>query len=490
MLAARLMSNIMPLAIMDKKYKDTVPQIVARLPTGGFSREDVASVVLEYQKKTPKGNKVKMGKTGLYPGEEASIVKWWLDQQNPNPNLIDEGSKSNSTGASLLELRARETQLQIILVLETLALRASNPKPQEENIVLDEAKETEHEPQPNKKRQKKPQDLNVLLEMFVDRLCIWQSMRLEDSSEMRLEDREREDQEKSGRRAPDSDILSNFCADVILPFYGARIPETTNMLRKRLGGAKTPSPVRPTLAKAVSSSHQHHKSGTAMKRPGALRHRRTLERVLTDEKTASQRRAPALSRSITDSALPGLKCEASDTSLSSIPLNRLALHKSRRYSQREIDLNAVSQAAEAKLQRKASTEQELQKAIATLKKPNPRMAVKELVDEADKRAAGSHNRSKHVFHVFHIDTHLLQNQKIPPGISSPEECKSRPRRKPIDKRMSSLVIRKFNSAHPDQGPSLRRYPRRVFLKCHHQFKDPQFCGARVTTAAARLVPYD
>ena len=67
------------------------------------------------------------------------------------------------------------------------------------------------------------------------------------------------------------------------------------------------------------------------------------------------------------------------------------MHK--RYSQREVDLHATSQAAEAKLKKKARVEQELQDAIAALKKPNPRMAVKELIEDAERRATASHSRS-------------------------------------------------------------------------------------------------
>lgn len=54
----------------------------------------------------------------------------------------------------------------------------------------------------------------------------------------------------------------------------------------------------------------------------------------------------------------------------------------------------TSQAAEARLKKKASVEQELKGAIDALKRPNPRMVVKELVEAAEKRAAGPHARSK------------------------------------------------------------------------------------------------
>lgn len=175
--------------------------------------------------------------------------------------------------------------------------------------------------------------------------------------------------------------------------YAARLPEVSRTLCKKLGGPLPHSPARPTLRKAASSSLKQQRPGVAVNRPQPREARRTLERVLTDEKS-SRRPSPALSRSATDSFLPHLKREPSDVSLSNVPVNRSTFHKSNRYSQREVDLAAVSQAAEAKAKKKANVEQELQGAIAALKKPNPRMAVKEFVETAERRAAGARPRSK------------------------------------------------------------------------------------------------
>ena len=141
----------------------------------------------------------------------------------------------------------------------------------------------------------------------------------------------------------------------------------------------------------AATSQSLHKPGTMVQRPQNRKARRTLERVLTEERSASQKPPPSLLRSATDTILPQLKREASDTSLLSIPLKRVAMQK--RYSQREVDLHAASQAMEAKLKKKAKIDHELQSAIAALKKPNPRMAVKELVEDAEKRVAGSRSRS-------------------------------------------------------------------------------------------------
>lgn len=130
-----------------------------------------------------------------------------------------------------------------------------------------------------------------------------------------------------------------------------------------------------------------------MQRPQTRKPRRTLERVLTDEKSSIRKPTPSLSRSATEPVLPQLKREVSDTSLSAIPLNSVVISK--RYSQREVDLRAAAQATEAKLKKKAAVEQELQGAIAALKKPNPRLAAKELMEAAEKRVAGPQSRSRH-----------------------------------------------------------------------------------------------
>ena len=159
-------------------------------------------------------------------------------------------------------------------------------------------------------------------------------------------------------------------------------------------GAALPSPPRPKLQKSASSSRITTKPGVASQRPQPKRPRKTLERVLTDERIAARRPQPMLSRSATDSALPSFKRELSEVSLSAVPAYRPTIQNSRRYSQREVDLTAVSQATEAKIQRKAAIEKELKGAIATLKRPNPRMAVKEFVDSADRRTTGFQPKSR------------------------------------------------------------------------------------------------
>jgi hypothetical protein len=89
--------------------------------------------------------------------------------------------------------------------------------------------------------------------------------------------------------------------------------------------------------------------------------RRPLERNLTDLARSAQKptglarsaqKPTGLARSSTDSALPKIKRELREVSLSAIPPNREVLQQSRRYARREVDLMAVSQAAEAKIRKR------------------------------------------------------------------------------------------------------------------------------------------
>lgn len=185
--------------------------------------------------------------------------------------------------------------------------------------------------------------------------------------------------------------------------YSARLPILSAKVCQKFGGPTSLSPSRPSLRRAATSSEITQKPGAEIRRPPQLRQpRRTLERVLTEQKLRDQRSAPrkpapSLSRSTTEPVLPRLKRECSEISASSIPLYNVALSKARRYSQREVDLGTVSQSNESKLKRTAQMEKELRDAIAALKRPNPRMAVKELVEDAEKRtAAGASLRSKSV----------------------------------------------------------------------------------------------
>lgn len=195
---------------MDKKYKEAIPSIIDTLPADTLAEDDVTTVIAELQKKLRKTKKLKIGKDGLFPGEDLNISRWWLSRDTEPHDDAEDSMK-----ASLLELRARETQMQIIFLLEALALEASMPTAEIDDTASKDPSQWENvESQTKKRKAKRPQDLNVLLDLFVDRLCIWQSMRIDDSNLNKTAGAQPSTSNDSGIG---TDALKSFCVDVVLP---------------------------------------------------------------------------------------------------------------------------------------------------------------------------------------------------------------------------------------------------------------------------------
>lgn len=196
------------------------------------------------------------------------------------------------------------------------------------------------------------------------------------------------------------------------------------------------------MLKSASTSQGLLRPGTVIDRNGSTQSQKPLERDLAFKKPFSRRQQPpSLLRSATAPALKGLKRESSEISLSDIPLKRPSVEKSKRYSQREVDLSAISNATEAKLRRKASVEEELRGAIATLKKPNRTLAVKELVESIEHRvhSAGASSRSKSSTQYRTLNTtKLRQSPEIRSEIRSVKGYKSWQHRRVIARRMCSV----------------------------------------------------
>jgi DNA replication regulator SLD3 len=188
----------------------------------------------------------------------------------------------------------------------------------------------------------------------------------------------------------------------VLYSYAARLPEYCNIVSRKLGGPTGSPSFRPPLAKIAGSTKASSRPGDAIKRMAPSRPRQTLERVLTAEKKArSVSRGPSmpptLIRSATTPAVSGLKRETSECLLLSVPpvdskppmnVFRGGVLKSKRFSQREIDMSFTANTNNAKLQRKAKVEEELKEAIAALKRPNRGLAIKEFVETSERRALG------------------------------------------------------------------------------------------------------
>lgn len=204
--------------------------------------------------------------------------------------------------------------------------------------------------------------------------------------------------------------LSDIFTTLTLNSFSARLPEQCGAISRKLGGPAVSSPsTRPKLTKSASTSGSMSRPGAVAKRPAPSKVRRSLQRVLTDERhSRSGSRGPSgaisLMRSATAPVVPGLKREASETpSLSNIPtvdsqtmhVSRGGVMKSKKFSQREVDLTSMVNANDSKI-KKANIEAELREAITALKRPNRQLAGQLQVDTAEKRAATatSHSRSE------------------------------------------------------------------------------------------------
>ncbi len=200
---------------MDKKYREALPNIVKELPISVLTEDEIPAIVSTQGKKQRKTKRGKIGKDGLYPDEEANITRWWLSRNKPLMANESSDGKEEAIRMILMEQRARETQLQIILVLETLALEAAAPKTGDnQETPRDNAREQESS-QVKKSTSKKPQNLNILLDLLVDRLCIWQSMNTDEGKVP--QPAEPPATQQGGKASDKAHHLRDFCVDVVLP---------------------------------------------------------------------------------------------------------------------------------------------------------------------------------------------------------------------------------------------------------------------------------
>ncbi|KAF2637002.1 hypothetical protein P280DRAFT_472519, partial [Massarina eburnea CBS 473.64] len=363
-----------------RKYGEKLPEVIKNIPPGFMSDDEEDA---KKKRKKPK-KKVKLSIAGMYPQEADVVKKWWVGEM-PHGGSFGEETIDQRIKRRLADLRVREALAQMILMLEIVSLEAlSTYKKPPENDGVNDATQAQDESQPKpKKRKKKLDDINLLLDLLLDKLCIWQSV--EEAGILDFD---------APKQGGSSDRLQSFCIEVIVPFYMNRLPEQARMVNKKLGGPATSSPPKRKAAKPPTTSR---KSGDS-KEPEPKKSRRSFARTSTDTTgQIGQRRALSLGRSTTDSALlNGIKREGSEARLSAIPLQRSPSQAARRSMStmrilkgREIDLEATSAAAEAKRLQKKRVEDDLKDAISTLKKPNRGLAAGSYVDDVERRGFGS-----------------------------------------------------------------------------------------------------
>lgn len=366
---------------MDLKYRETLPPTV----------RDAMLIVSDdetAQKKKRKSRKKKIGKDGLYPEEEDFIRRWWKDRSVSENGMV-ETSREAEMKKHVADLRLRETQLQILLILETMALESTIAN----DTKMPENGENGGKPaeEPTKKpKSKKLQDLNVVLELHLDRMCIWHAVSFDELT-VSESVKDSESNHLSGKKA-ESDAVRDFCTEVIIPFYVSRLPDKCKLITRKFGvssSMNSATPKQPQTKKAPRESTTKRQQQQEQQQR-AQRPRRTLQRVLTDEQSASQGRHPSLKRHKTVPSKPDGMRDSVEPLLPAVSANvRGGIQKAKRVENREVDLNAAAQQHETKLRKVqilVDQKKELDAAIHTLRRPNRELVAKDIADDAVKRS--------------------------------------------------------------------------------------------------------
>ncbi|KAI8954394.1 DNA replication regulator SLD3-domain-containing protein [Xylaria longipes] len=393
-----LKSLVLTTVQIDKKYRETIPKIQLEMKSI-IEESDIEKGQGKGKPRKRKTKKMRLGKDGLYPNEDGHIRKWWAIHK-PQPNN-DEESTTKSTEQQDIKLqtsllRSRETQLQMIIILEILSLE---PLVLRENAIdsqlpglLPLEEPLTPKAMPTKKRTK--HNLTLLLDVHADRLCIWQSTAF-DEFNMTNESQTGPRLESQRSSKSTSDPLKDFCVDIIVPFFSARLPEQCDSINRKLGGPVMMPPPKSSQTKTETNSKANAKPGAAVKRPARSNSTRTLENFLskeTEKHRRSMSRGPggviALMRSASTPTIPLLKREASEPlSLASIPKADASTSQERQPS--STGPVSAKRRAESKEKRDAFVKAELQDAISTLRRPNREVVGKAMAEANEKRAVTS-----------------------------------------------------------------------------------------------------
>jgi len=217
-LSDQLRTIVLSTSILDKKYKDAIPGVIRSFTSSGAASDN---------NKTPrrrKSRKFKAGKDGLFPDEVSSIKQWWSEDTSgsslpPTAETLDAAIRTR-----IAALRVREYLLQLLLILEILAIEASIAKAERKLPKDSTPAESQSdqlvptiavEPALNTK---KPRDLQPLVETIIDRLAIWQSVNsIEDVPSGDGKDIAQGMKSSEVESGTKRDDLREFCTEIVIP---------------------------------------------------------------------------------------------------------------------------------------------------------------------------------------------------------------------------------------------------------------------------------
>ena len=210
----------MSTTLIDKKYRDGVPACIALIDVQYHSAED-ATQASGKSKKRKSSKKMKPGKTGLYPMEDALIRRWWTSHDDDAESGAPGSSRDELTKRRISQLRLRETQLQMVVILEVLALQplASTTEDAGMGLPASVLASEVAEAQDKSAKTKKPDHLTMLIDVHIDRLCIWQSIALE-AGRSSVNNPKKASEQLDGTTSTvkhADNILKDFCIEIIAP---------------------------------------------------------------------------------------------------------------------------------------------------------------------------------------------------------------------------------------------------------------------------------
>lgn len=376
-LAAFYRDSVLPVKKWDLKYRESLRNAINE----AIRNSDVDSSM---QKKKPT-RKTKLGKDGLWPTEAEYIAHWWTSRTLTS---VAQGSHEAELRTAIDSLLFREMQMQIVIILETLAIESKQTSiPQRENDEVEkpniddscvkiESIESDAVPAHESKKSVKRRKLEEDLQHLTNKLCIRHTIEVESigSSTFSIKNSKAEDAEGEPK-----DRLRSFCTDVVVPFYGSKLPRLCEGICESLAGRGVFEQIH-KAASVQQNLSQPLVPGAAIKRQPTSRGD-NIERVLSGN---LHRQSPpsVVARPSTLPPVPTFRRQASETSQR--PLSR---QNSISFTNREVDLVADAKVTASKRRKleSATAQRELKAAIQNLKKPNRQAAGKAHMDELERR---------------------------------------------------------------------------------------------------------
>ena len=219
-----LRSNILSRTMTDTKYSDTLPKVLQelleKLPIGIASDDEECNAVTVLGDRLRKSKKRKKVKDGLFPGEEEYIMRWHINQEK-TPIEGPEMTRGERTKSRLASQKAREAQLQLILLLETLALETlalETSMADKSDVSKNLGSLSENAENKARPKAKKPMDLTALLDILVERLCIWQATsQVEPNTATTKSHLTASHTKVDISHTSTNDQLKDFCLEVLIP---------------------------------------------------------------------------------------------------------------------------------------------------------------------------------------------------------------------------------------------------------------------------------